>query len=77
MAELKGGDPAHNAEAIHKVLRGEKNAFRDIVVLNSAAALDGRRQGPGPEAGCGARCTVDRLGQGKGCASQTLKRICA
>src|SRR6266702_3264052 len=39
MAELKGGDPAHNAEAIHKVLRGEKNAFRDIVVLNSAAAL--------------------------------------
>jgi len=38
MAELKAGDPAHNAEAIHKVLRAEE-CFRDIVVLNSAAAL--------------------------------------
>jgi len=37
--ELKGGDAAHNAEAIHAVLGGEKNAFRDIVLLNSAAAL--------------------------------------
>src|SRR5471032_3247084 len=31
LAELKGGDPAHNAEAIHKVLRGEKNAFRNTL----------------------------------------------
>jgi len=39
MASLKGGDAKHNAEAIEKLLAGEKSAFRDIVVLNSAAAL--------------------------------------
>ena len=37
--ELKGGDAAHNAEAIHALLDGEKNAFRDLVLLNSAAAI--------------------------------------
>ena len=39
MASLKGGDAKYNAEAIEKLLAGEKSAFRDIVVLNSAAAL--------------------------------------
>ena len=39
LAELKGGDAAHNAEAIRKVLARREDAFRDIVVLNSAAAL--------------------------------------
>ncbi len=66
LADLKGGDPAHNAEAIHKVLAGEKNAFRDIVVLNSAAALDGGRQSPRPE---GRRCPrrrCDRQWQSQG-----------
>lgn len=37
--QLKGGDPAHNARAIHAVLADEPSAFRDIVLLNSAAAL--------------------------------------
>jgi anthranilate phosphoribosyltransferase len=39
MDKLKGGDPAHNAEAVHAVLGGTKGPFRDIVLLNSAAAL--------------------------------------
>ena len=39
LADLKGGDPMHNADAIRGVLAGQRNAFRDIVVLNSAAAL--------------------------------------
>jgi anthranilate phosphoribosyltransferase len=39
LEDLKGSDPAHNAEAIKKVLAGERNAFRDIVILNSAAAI--------------------------------------
>jgi len=38
-AALKGGDAAHNALALRKVLAGEKNAYRDIVLLNAAAAL--------------------------------------
>ncbi|MGU3576320.1 anthranilate phosphoribosyltransferase [Brucellaceae bacterium C25G] len=37
--ELKGGDGAHNAEALRRVLTGEKNAYRDIVLMNAGAAL--------------------------------------
>jgi anthranilate phosphoribosyltransferase len=38
-ADLKGGDPAHNAAALRAVLEGARNAYRDIAVLNAAAAL--------------------------------------
>jgi anthranilate phosphoribosyltransferase len=38
-ADLKGGDPAHNAQALQAVLAGARNAYRDIAVLNAAAAL--------------------------------------
>ena len=34
-----GGDPAHNAEVVRRVVGGERGAHRDIVVLNAAAAL--------------------------------------
>lgn len=37
--DLKGGMPEENARALEAVLNGEKNAFRDIVVLNAAAGL--------------------------------------
>lgn len=36
---LFGGDAAANAAAIHRLLDGETGAFRDIVCLNTAAAL--------------------------------------
>jgi anthranilate phosphoribosyltransferase len=38
-AELKGGDPAHNAAALREVLAGAPSAYRDIAVFNAAAAL--------------------------------------
>ena len=38
-ADLKGGDPAHNAAALRAVLDGAKSAYRDIAVFNAAAAL--------------------------------------
>ena len=38
-SELAGGTPAENAAIMRAVLRGEKGAKRDAVVLNSAAAL--------------------------------------
>jgi anthranilate phosphoribosyltransferase len=38
-ADLKGGDPAHNARALREVLAGDRNAYRDISVLNAAIAL--------------------------------------
>ena len=37
--QLKGGDSIANAAALRAVLAGEKGAYRDIVVLNAAAAL--------------------------------------
>ncbi len=36
---LVGGDPQFNAAALRGVLAGEKNAYRDIAVLNAAVAL--------------------------------------
>ena len=38
-AALKGGDAAANAAAITRLLAGEPGAYRDIVLLNSAAAF--------------------------------------
>jgi anthranilate phosphoribosyltransferase len=39
LSQLKGGIPDDNADAIRRLLGGAKGAFRDIVLLNSAAAL--------------------------------------
>ncbi|MDJ0929664.1 anthranilate phosphoribosyltransferase [Breoghania sp.] len=36
---LKGGEPAENAKALRGVLNGDKNAYRDAVLMNAAAAL--------------------------------------
>ncbi|KZL21902.1 Anthranilate phosphoribosyltransferase [Pseudovibrio axinellae] len=37
--DLKGGNPKQNAQALREVLQGAKNAYRDIVLFNSAASL--------------------------------------
>lgn len=37
--DLRGGDAAHNADALRRLLLGETGAYRDAVLLNSAAAL--------------------------------------
>ena len=37
--ELLGGDPAHNADVVRRVLAGDKGAVRDIVLLNAAAGI--------------------------------------
>ena len=39
LADLKGGDPSHNAAALTAVLDGAHGPYRDIAILNSAAAL--------------------------------------
>ncbi len=36
---LKGGDAEHNAKALLDVLKGKKGPFRDVAILNAAAAL--------------------------------------
>ncbi|HEV2572898.1 MAG TPA: anthranilate phosphoribosyltransferase [Beijerinckiaceae bacterium] len=37
--DLKGGDPEHNAQALRDVLDGKASAYRDIALMNAAAAL--------------------------------------
>ena len=39
LADLTGGAPAENAAALRALLEGRKGAYRDIVLLNAAAAL--------------------------------------
>lgn len=76
IADLKGGDAAHNAAAIRDVLAGEKNAFRDIVVLNSAAAL--MVAGKVSDLKQGAALATQSIDSGKAAAAlATLLRICA
>jgi anthranilate phosphoribosyltransferase len=37
--DIRGGEPAHNAAALRAVLDGARTPYRDIAVLNAAAAL--------------------------------------
>ena len=39
LADITGGDAAHNAAAMKRLFDGEAGAYRDIVLLNAAAAL--------------------------------------
>jgi anthranilate phosphoribosyltransferase len=39
LSEIRGGSAGENAEAIRTLLSGARGAFRDIVLLNAAAAL--------------------------------------
>ena len=36
---IRGGDPAHNAAALRRLLEGETGPYRDAVLFNAAAAL--------------------------------------
>jgi len=39
LVDLMGGTPKENAQALRRLLAGEKGAYRDIVLLNAAAAF--------------------------------------
>ncbi len=39
LSEIEGGDATQNAAALKGILSGDKNAYRDIVLLNAAAVL--------------------------------------
>jgi len=39
LADLKGADPAYNAGRLRTMLEGARDPYRDIVLLNAAAAL--------------------------------------
>lgn len=39
LTAIRGGDAAHNADALRRLLDGETGAYRDAVLLNAAGAL--------------------------------------
>ena len=39
ISAIRGGDAAHNAAALRRLLAGEQGPYRDAVLLNAAAAL--------------------------------------
>jgi anthranilate phosphoribosyltransferase len=39
LSDIRGGEPAENANALRRLLDGEPGAYRDIVLLNAGASL--------------------------------------
>ncbi len=69
--DLKGGDPAHNAAALRALLDGAPGAYRDIVLLNAAAAL--LVAGKAPDLRAGAAMAAEALDSGA--AKATLDKL--
>lgn len=75
VADLRGGDAAHNADVARRVLAGERGPVRDAVLVNAAAALAAHAASGQP--------LMDRLADGlaraaaaldSGAAGQVLER---
>ena len=71
MGDLKGGDPEENAAAIRALLDGEKGPYRDIVVLNAAAAAV--VEGKAGSLKEGATLATDAIDSGR--AQEALSRL--
>ncbi|MGP0058873.1 MAG: anthranilate phosphoribosyltransferase [Beijerinckiaceae bacterium] len=71
LSDLKGGDAAHNAAALNAVLAGAKTPYRDIAVLNAAAALV--VAGKVPDLAAGAALAAEALDQKR--AADVLARL--
>ena len=69
--DLRGGNPAYNAAALLAVLGGAKGAYRDIAVINSAAALV--IAGKADDIAKGARMAEAALDDGR--ARATLEKL--
>lgn len=73
LEQIKGGDATYNAQRLQALLAGEKDAYRDIVLFGSAAALliAGRVSDLHDGVGLAARAIDD------GSAEQTLQKLIA
>lgn len=73
LSALRGGDAAHNAAVLQRVLAGERHPFRDIGILNAAAALV--VAGKAASLAEGAKISTAALDDGR--TAQTLERLVA
>ena len=71
--DLKGGDAAYNAAALMRVLEGERSPFRDIVLINAAAALVVADRVPDLKTGVPVAAAAIDQGKARG----TLERLIA
>lgn len=71
--DLTGGDPQYNADALRRLLDGEKGPYRDIAVLNAAAALI--VAGKADDLNAGARTAEAAIDDGK--SANALSRLSA
>ena len=71
--DLKGGNPAENAAAIRRLFDGEAGAYRDIVLLNAAAALIVSGKASNLKEGAGAAARIID----SGAAKATLAKLVA
>ncbi|MCR2785847.1 MULTISPECIES: anthranilate phosphoribosyltransferase [unclassified Microbacterium] len=68
--DLLGGEPAHNAAVVRRVLDGEAGAVRDIVLLNTAAGIVAYRLSQDP--GQAQRPILERLAEAKDAAAVAI-----
>ncbi|MDX2377199.1 anthranilate phosphoribosyltransferase [Microbacterium sp. LRZ72] len=68
--DLRGGEPAHNAGVVRRVLDGERGPVRDIVLLNAAAGLAAYRLSK--DAAQAQRPIVERLAEERDRAAEAL-----
>jgi len=71
LEQLRGGDAAYNAERLESLLKGEKDAYRDIVLFGTAAALLVSDKVPDLQAGV--QMATESIDSGK--ASQALEKL--
>ena len=68
--DIRGGTPDENAALARRVLAGEKNAARDIIVLNSAAGIVAHRLSNNPSERD--RSFVDRMAEAVEVAAHSI-----
>ncbi len=73
--DLRGGDPAHNAEVFRALLAGRTGPVRDAVLLNAAGALVAF-DGPGPDLAADLAAALPRAAEAidSGAAERVLAR---
>ncbi len=74
LADLVGGDSAHNAAVVHDVLDGARGPVRDAVLLNAAAGLVALDEATGAGAGDARGALRDRARAGGGVGRRRGRR---